>query len=121
MSVLSAFNNKLVEFFTDMSDTYPEEKDIKGACEALKALKKINPKMIHATFMDVVHKEFKEPIMRRDEEYLVRRANEILQSKEYDMAYAFWIFDKHWKTMTEANKVHVWDYCKVLIILSERV
>lgn len=121
MSALSAFNNRLVEFFDDMADTYPEEKDIKGAAEALKALKKINPKMIHATFMDVVYKEFKDPIMRRDEDYLVRRAHEILQSKEFDMAYAFWIFDKHWKTMTEENKGHVWDYCKVLVILAERV
>jgi hypothetical protein len=121
MSALSAFNNQLVNFFDDMADTYPEEKDIKGAADALKALKKINPKMIHSTFMDVVYKEFKEPIMKMDEDYLVRRAHEILQSKEYDMAYAFWIFDKHWKTMTEANKKHVWDYCRALIILSEKV
>lgn len=121
MSALSAFNNQLVSFFEDMAETYPEEKDIKSAVEALKALKKINPKMIHATFMDAVHKEFKDPILRKDEDYLVTRAHEILQSKEYDMAYAFWIFDKHWKTMTEANKNHVWDYCRALIILAEKV
>jgi hypothetical protein len=121
MSALSAFNSQLIAFFDDMSDTYPEEKDIKSAAEALKALKKMNPKMIHAKFMEVVHTEFKDPIAKRDEEYLVRRAHEILQSQYSDMAFAFWIFDKHWKTMTEANKKHVWDYCQVLIVLAEKV
>ena len=84
-------------------------------------MKKLNPKMIHTNFMEIVHKEFKDPIMRTDEDYLVKRAHEILQQQYSDMAFAFWIFDKHWKTMTEANKKHVWDYCKVLIILSEKV
>jgi len=84
-------------------------------------MKKLNPKMIHTTFMEVVHKEFKDPILRCDEDYLVKRAHEILQKDYSDMAFAFWIFDKHWKTMTEANKKHVWDYCKVLIVLAEKV
>ena len=121
MSALSAFNTQLIAFFDDMSDTYPEEKDIKAAAEALKVLKKMHPKMIHTKFMEVVHAEFKEPIMQRNEDYLVKRAHEILNSQYSDMAFAFWIFDKHWKTMTEANKKHVWDYCRALIILAEKV
>ena len=121
MSALSAFNSQLIAFFDDMSDTYPEEKDIKSAAEALKALKKMNPRMIHSKFMEVVHAEFKDPISKRDEVYLVNRAHEILNSQYSDMAFAFWIFDKHWKTMTEANKKHVWDYCNVLIVLAEKV
>lgn len=121
MSVLSAFNNQLVAFFEEMSETYPEEKDIKTATEALKVLKKMNPKLIHATFMETVHKEFREPILSRNDEYLVRRAHEIMHEKFSEMAFAFWIFDKHWKTMTETNKNHVWDYCKVLIVLAEKV
>jgi hypothetical protein len=55
MSALSAFNTQLIAFFDDMSDTYPEEKDIKAAAEALKVLKKMHPKMIHTKFMEVVH------------------------------------------------------------------
>jgi hypothetical protein len=121
MSALSAFNNLLVEFFEEMSDTYPEETDIKNAATALKTLKKLNPKLIHNTFMETVHTEFKDPILRSDEDYLVKRAHEILEAKYSDMAYAFWIFDKHWKTMSEVNKQHVWKYCKALILLAEKV
>ena len=121
MSALSAFNNKLVEFFEDMAETYPEEKDIKAAATALKALKTMNPKMIHSTFMETVHNEFKDPIMRQDEAYLIKRAHEILESQYSDMAFAFWIFDKHWNTMSDTNKKAVWTHCKVLIILAEKV
>jgi hypothetical protein len=121
MSALSAFNNLLVEFFDEMSDTYPEETDIKNAATALKTLKKLNPKLIHNTFMETVHAEFKEPILRCDEDYLVKRAHEILQAKYSDMAFAFWIFDKHWKTMSDVNKQQVWKYCKALILLAEKV
>lgn len=121
MSALSAFNNLLVEFFEEMSDTYPEETDIKNAATALKTLKKLNPKLIHHTFMETVHTEFKEPILRSDEDYLVKRAHEILEAKYSDMAFAFWIFDKHWKTMSEVNKQQVWKYCKALILLAEKV
>ena len=121
MSALSAFNNLLVEFFEEMSDTYPEETDIKNAATALKTLKKLNPKLIHNTFMETVHTEFKDPILRSDEDYLVKRAHEILEAKYSDMAYAFWIFDKHWKTMSEVNKQQVWKYCKALILLAEKV
>jgi len=121
MSALSAFNNLLVQFFEEMSDTYPEESDIKNAATALKTLKKMNPKLIHTTFMETVHSEFKDPIMRSDEEYLVRRAHEILESQYSEMAFAFWIFDKHWKTMSDNNKQVVWKYCKALILMSEKV
>lgn len=121
MSALSAFNNLLIEFFDDMTDTYPEETDIKAAATALKGLKKMNPKLIHKTFMETVHTEFKVPIMACDEEYLVRRAHEILNSQYSDMAFAFWIFDKHWKTMSDTNKQQIWKYCKALIVLSEKV
>ena len=121
MSALSAFNTQLIAFFEDMAETYPEEKDIRTATEALKALKKANPKMIHTVFKETVYNEFKDHILARDEDYLVKRAHEILSSNTYDMAYAFWIFDKHWKGMTEVNKKHVWDYCIALVKLSERV
>ena len=121
MAALSAFNTKLVDFFDEMARTYPEEKDIKVAADALRLLKKVNPKMIHSTFMDVVYKEFKEPILAMNEDYLVTRAHEILNSQYSDMAFAFWIFDKHWKDMSEVNKKQVWTWCKVLIILAEKV
>lgn len=46
MSVLSAFNNHLLEFLDDVSTIFPEDKDIKKAKSALEMLKKANPRAI---------------------------------------------------------------------------
>ena len=120
MSALSAFNNRLVEFFDDMSDTYPEEKDIKGAAEALKALKKINPKMILDLFKDYVYDDLNEPIQREDEEYVLNYAKKKISNNFNEMSPALIIFDKHWATMTEQNQKAIWYYLKVLCILCRK-
>ena len=91
------------------------------ASQALKLMKQANPRMIHTFFMEKVHKEFAQPILDENEEYVLKRAHEILNSDYAEINYAFWIFDKHWGTMTETNKQHVWDYMKSLILLARRV
>lgn len=119
-STLGAFCNQLVAFFEDMRDTYPEEKDIAMAASALKLLKQANPRLIHTVFMNAVDKELVEHILAEDEDYVLAKAKDILNSKYSEVAYAFWIFDKHWSTMTETNKRHVWDYFKTIVILSQK-
>ena len=121
MSVLGAFCNQLLAFFEDMSETYPEEKDIGMAASALKLLKQANPRLIHTVFMNAVDKEFIDHVMVEDELFVIEKAREILNSKYSEIAYAFWIFDKHWATMTETNKRHVWDYFKTIVLLAQKV
>jgi len=118
---LATFCNQLVAFFEDLAETYSEEKDIRMAAQALKLMKQANPRLIHKVFMDKIHKEFAPYIRMEDEVYVLKRANEILNSQYAEINYAFWIFDKHWTTMSETNKQHVWDYMKLLVLLSERV
>lgn len=119
-SPLKLFNNTLVEFFEDLAETYPDERDIALATEGLKALRTSNPRMILTLFMTNVYPIFKEPVVNRDEEALTKLAHEVLTSQYSEIAYAFWIFDKHWKGMSEANKEHIWKYCSAIIILAER-
>jgi hypothetical protein len=121
MSALGAFCTQLVSFFEDLAETYPEERDIHMAAQALKLMKQANPRMIHTVFMDSVYKEFSKYILEEDEEYILKRAHEILNQKYAEINYAFWIFDKHWSGMTETNKEHVWKYMKSLILLAQRV
>jgi hypothetical protein len=121
MSALGNFCNQLVAFFEDLTETYPEEKDIAMATQGLKLLKQANPRMIHTMFMENVYNEFSKHILDEDEEYILVRAKEILNSKYSELNFAFWIFDKHWSTMTETNKQHVWKYIKSLILLASKV
>jgi hypothetical protein len=120
VSPLKSFTNTLLQFFDDLTETYPEEKDIKMATEALKAIKASNPRLLLTMFMTAVHGPCRDSIMNRDEEAVIKIANEILNSQYSEISFAFWIFDKHWKTMSEQNKNNVWKYITALVILAEK-
>ena len=49
MSSLTAFTAQLVNFFDELCNTFPEERDIKMANEAIKGARKINPRLILGT------------------------------------------------------------------------
>jgi hypothetical protein len=118
---LGVFCDQLIAFFEDLTETYPEERDIATATSALKLLRRSNPRLIHTYFMTSVHKEFARHIMNEEDDYILRRAHDILNSQYAEINYAFWIFDKHWSSMTETNKSTIWKYMKSLILLAERV
>ena len=117
---LAAFNNKLLEFVEDLSETYTEEKEIRVALDALRMLKKANPKLIHTSFMEYVYPEFHTPVKTEDEQTLKTKARTILNSEYKDYAFAYIIFDRHWSTMSETNKKSFWAWSKVIVVLAER-
>ena len=120
MTALGAFNTQLIRFFKELSDTYPEERDIKLATEAIEGAKKINPKMVLDLFKDYVYDDLNEPIQREDEEYVLAFAKKKINDKFNEMSPALIIFDKHWVTMTEQNQKAIWNYLKVLCILCKK-
>lgn len=120
MTALGAFNMQLIRFFKELSETYPEEKEIKYAVEAIEGAKKINPKMILDLFKDYVYDDLNEPIQREDEEYVIEYAKKKIDNKFNEMSPALIIFDKHWMTMTVQNQKAIWNYLKVLCILCKK-
>jgi len=120
MSVLSAFTTQLVNFFDELCNTFPEEKDIKMATEAIKGAKKINPRLILDLFVEHVYSDLAPAIQQRD----ILRIREVAQRKIStqfnEMLSALAIFDKHWDSMGEANQEIIWQYLKVLCVLSEK-
>ena len=121
MSLLGAFNNQLIRFFQELKQTFPEERDIKLALEAIEAVKKINPKMILDLFYENVYAELHEAILREDEEFVIENARKKIGNQYNEMSAALLIFDKHWPSMTEENHKVIWDYLKVLCKLCEKV
>ena len=117
---VSAFNNQLIAFVEELSETYTEETELKTALSALNGLKKMNPKFIHSSFMEYIYPDFHGPVMAEDETLLIAKGHEILNSEYKDYAFAYVIFDRHWSAMSEANKKAIWNWCKVLVVLAER-
>jgi hypothetical protein len=120
MSYLGAFTTQLVRFFEDMAETFPEEREIKMALEAVQGLKKINPKMLMELFYDYVHKGISDAVAREDEEFVIHYARSTITGQFNEMSVALMIFDKHWPTMSDANRSAIWKYLKVLCALCEK-
>jgi hypothetical protein len=119
-SPISAFNNQLLAFVEDLVETFPEEKDIRTALDALKALKKANPKLLHTSFMEYIYPDFHGPVKNEDETTIIEKARSMINSEYKDYAFAYIIFDRYWSTMTETNKKTIWKWCKTLVVLAER-
>ena len=110
-----------MSFVEELAETYPEEKELRSALDALKALRKANPKLMHTGFMEYIYPDFHKPVMAEDEATLINKAKEVLNGEYRDYAFAYVIFDRHWATMTETNKKAIWNWCKVLVVLAQRV
>ena len=111
---------QLLRFFKELSETYPEEREIVMASEGLEAAKKINPKLILDLFNEYVYKPLNEAIAREDDVYVIDFARAKISTQFNEMSPALLIFDKHWGTMTEANQKSIWNYLKVLCILCKK-
>jgi hypothetical protein len=120
MSDLGAFNTQLIRFFEQLSETYPEERDIKLALQAINGAKLINPKLILDMFYDHVCRDLKQPIMDENSEIIIKYAKLKISTQFNEISPALMIFDKLWDTMTVDNQKVIWKYLKVLCALCER-
>jgi hypothetical protein len=120
MSSLSAFTSQLVNFFDELCNTFPEERDIKMATEAIKGAKKINPRLILDLFTEHVYNDLAPAVLKRDIVEIRRVAQQKISTQFNEMISALAIFDKHWDSMGTQNQEVIWQYLKVLCILSEK-
>jgi hypothetical protein len=119
-STLGLFNDKLVAFFEDLAATYPEERDIKMALEAIQGAKRINPKLVLDLFINNVSKPLHDDILAEDDVKVFSYAKGIINTKYNEILSALMIFDRHWPTMSDSNRKAIWNYLKVLVILSDK-
>jgi len=120
MSALTAFVNQLIRFFEDLSGTFPEEKDIKMALEALEGAKKINPRLILDLFYEHIYMELSDAIRNEDVETIIAVANRKISTQFNEILPALSIFQKHWPSLDTSNREAIFKYLKVLIILCSK-
>ena len=65
-SILSIFNNHLVEFVEDVERVFPDDVDIKSAKNSILLMKKTNPKLVPNIWYRNVAKPYREQIERGD-------------------------------------------------------
>lgn len=119
-STLGLFNDKLVAFFEDLAATYPEERDIKMALEAIQGARKINPKLVLDLFVNNVSKHLHDDILAENDAKVIAYAQSVINTKYNEMLSALMIFDRHWPSMSDTNRKAIWNYLKVLVLLSDK-
>lgn len=120
MSALGAFTTQLVNFFDELCNTFPEERDIRMATEAIKGAKKINPRLILDLFMEHVFNDLAPAVQKRDVVEIRQTAQRKISTQFNEMISALALFDKHWDTMGPSNQEVIWQYLKVLCVLAEK-
>jgi hypothetical protein len=120
MSLLSAFNTQLVNLFDELCSTFPEDREIKMATEAIKGAKKINPRLVLDLFVEHVYKECSTAVYERNAVLFRQVAQRKISNQFNEMISALSVFDKYWDTMGQKNQDVIWQYLKVLCILCEK-
>jgi len=121
MSLLGAFCNQLIRFFEELANSFPEEKGIAMALEAIQAGKKSNPRLMLDVFYDNIYVPANDLIVNKKEQEIRELAKSVLSQKYNEMMPAMMIFDKYWPAMTQTNKDVIWQYLLVLCKLCEKV
>ena len=120
MSFLNAFTTQLINFFEELCNVFPEEKDIKMGLEGLRGVKKINPRLMLDLFMDHVYKDCSTAIYQKDVNGFMSVAQVKIKSQFNEMLCALSLFDKHWYTLSVKNQDMMWQYLQVLCKLAEK-
>lgn len=119
-SKLGFFNEKLTEFFRDLSYTFPEERDLKTALEYIEFAKKSNPKLVLDMFYENVWVECHELVEKDDVDSVIIYARKKIMNQYNEILPALSIFDKYWENLDDGNRETIWKYLKVLCILCEK-
>lgn len=120
MSILSVFTTQLVRFFQELQDSFPEEREIRVAKEAIEGAKKINPRLLLDLFNEHIYRELSQAIYDKDVDVILTVGKQKIDKQFNEISPALNIFNKHWDTMGEENQNAIWQYLTVLCRLSEK-
>lgn len=85
MSILSAFNNHMDEFLTDILVVFPKDVELKRGATAIRTLMKFNPKLCINVWKECVLEPYKTQIEAGDTEFFISKDYKIdVEGGEYE-------------------------------------
>ena len=119
MTYLKAFTTQAENFFTELTEMFPHDKNIKIAQTSLMFIKKTNPRKLLELFKYYIYR-YETKIMQRDESFFLQRSFDDDMSEYVKSLNAVTDLKDHWCTMSEKTKDSIWMYFIVLIKLSKK-
>lgn len=110
MTSMSAWNDMMDQFLTELTKTFPEEPAIKKYKTSFELIRKANPRKVIEGFMESV-RNFNDKIMSKDESFFLESADSIEFIKDLNIK-------NHWNDSLSTNtKDAIWQYLQTLTIL----
>ena len=122
-TLLTAFNNTLLKFITELISTYPQESTFTVLKTTISLMKRINPRKVLKIFTKNIE-HFREQLMSRDEAFFVNDNYSVIISDTDNKEDAWKLVDKlklYWKDTNQNNKDIIWDYFNILLTISDRL
>lgn len=112
MTSVSAWNEMMEQFLSELEKTFPEEKAVKKYKASFELLRKSNPRKCVDGYMSSVSK-YQEKIMGKDESFFLDSTDSII----VDMN-----LKKHWTPeLSVKTKDAIWQYLQTLFILGTTI
>ena len=121
MSILTAFNNIVIDFIDDCIRVFPQDTHFKGYKQALLLLKKVNPRMISDSYKFYVE-PYQNYIEEKNEKFFLESNYEEFEKTEH-VANVINQVKSYWTdpNLSQSNKDKIWEYVTVLHTLSKKL
>ena len=124
MSILSAFNQQLLNLSVNLSELFPDDPDIEFTKNSISLIKRTNPRKLQEIFKYYMSR-YKTQILNKEAEFFLERdiINQDLNLDNSQLDYAHNIMinlKKNWSAMDSESKENVWKYLQVLVVLSDK-
>jgi len=130
MSLLTAFNNIVIDLIDDCILVIPQEPKFKLYKQALLLLKKYNPRTISNTFKEYL-KLYRKEIDAKDENFFLKNNfNEVTEiNKKFEIEIEeeeeiFKVINQikiYWTELKQEHRDTIWNYMEVMVTLSDKL
>lgn len=113
MTSITAFNDMMGQFLTELHSAFPEEKNLKKYMAAFELMRSTNGKLIVDGFMDGIA-QYVDKINARDESFFLENAKDIDFLREINILEC-------WPTASEGTREAIWQYIQTLYMLGTTI
>lgn len=113
MTSVTAFNDMMGQFLTELHSAFPEEKGLKKYMAAFELMRGANGRMVVEGFMANISPHV-EKINARDETFFLEQADKIDFLKDINLAQC-------WPKASEGTRGAIWQYIQTLYMLGTTI
>jgi hypothetical protein len=113
MTTVSAFNEMMDQFLTELNLTFPKNKGVIKFQSSFEVVKRTNPSHVLENFMNCV-KPYGKKIMAKDDSFITEDTGDIEFLNDIDLK-------SMWSESSDSTKSAIWQYLHTLLILGTTI